>query len=193
MGIRCGQRRTALSQGSDLAGGSALRCDDRGCAQPRSSSKVSRTRRRATTTEARRAGVERWAVMAGGDMLEPVADDASRPTISGHSDATSPSVGPRGPPPSGRCPPARSSGRARQPQTTRWTVCSPAEPSWPLGPLSKLRSSDLDRLYRHLVVGGGVRGAPLAPATVRRIHGILRRALAQGVPWGWTGVESGAS
>jgi integrase len=29
------------------------------------------------------------------------------------------------------------------------------------------------------------RGLPLAPSTVRQIHAILRRALAQGVKWGW--------
>ncbi len=60
-------------------------------------------------------------------------------------------------------------------------------------PLSKLRSSDLDRLYQRLVASGGANGAPLAPATVRRIHGILRRALAQGVRWGWIGINMAAS
>ena len=60
-------------------------------------------------------------------------------------------------------------------------------------PLSKLRSSDLDRLYRRLVAGGGAKGAPLAPATVRRIHGILRRALSQGVRWGCIGINVAAS
>ena len=29
----------------------------------------------------------------------------------------------------------------------------------------------------------------LAPGTVRRVHGILRRALSQGVKWGWLGVN----
>ena len=33
----------------------------------------------------------------------------------------------------------------------------------------------------------------MSPATVRRIHGILRRALAQGVKWGWIGVNPAAS
>lgn len=56
-------------------------------------------------------------------------------------------------------------------------------------PLSKLRSSDLDRFYRRLQAGGGAGGRPLAAATVRRIHGVLRRALGQGVRWGWLGVN----
>ena len=48
-----------------------------------------------------------------------------------------------------------------------------------LGPasLSKLKASDLDRFYRKLSVDGGSRSGPLAPGTVRRIHGTLRRAL----------------
>ena len=55
--------------------------------------------------------------------------------------------------------------------------------------LSKLKASDLDRLYRTLQSSGGMRGRPLAPGTVRRIHGILRRALGQGLKWGWIGVN----
>ena len=60
-------------------------------------------------------------------------------------------------------------------------------------PLSKLKASDLDRLYRRLLAAGAVGGGGLAPATVRRIHGILRRALAQGVKWGWFGVNPAAA
>ncbi len=56
-------------------------------------------------------------------------------------------------------------------------------------PLSKLRASDLDRFYRKLSVDGGSRSGPLAPGTVRRIHGILRRALGQGLKWGWIGIN----
>ena len=44
-------------------------------------------------------------------------------------------------------------------------------------PLSKLRASELDAFYRRLQASGGSGGRPLSPATVRRIHGILRRAL----------------
>jgi hypothetical protein len=43
--------------------------------------------------------------------------------------------------------------------------------------------------YRRLLASGGSGGRPLAPATVRRIHGILRRALSQGVKWGWIGID----
>ena len=46
-------------------------------------------------------------------------------------------------------------------------------------PLSKLKAGDLDRFYRKLSVDGGSRSGPLAPGTIRRIHGILRRALAR--------------
>ena len=46
-------------------------------------------------------------------------------------------------------------------------------------PLAKVRPSDLDRFYQRLQSSGGKGGAALAPATVRRIHGILRRALGQ--------------
>ncbi|MEM8904295.1 MAG: N-terminal phage integrase SAM-like domain-containing protein [Actinomycetota bacterium] len=48
-------------------------------------------------------------------------------------------------------------------------------------PLAKLTTAELDRFYRSLQQAGGRDGRPLAPATVRRIHGILRRALTQGV------------
>jgi integrase len=59
--------------------------------------------------------------------------------------------------------------------------------------LTKLRTDDLDRFYRQLRAKGGRGGKPLAPATVRRIHGILRRALSQGVQWGWLGVNPAAT
>ena len=52
-------------------------------------------------------------------------------------------------------------------------------------PLSRLGPHDIDRLYRTLRKQGAQGGAGLAPATVRRIHGILRRALEQGVRWNW--------
>ena len=58
--------------------------------------------------------------------------------------------------------------------------------------LSKLRTDDLDRFYRQLRTSGAKSGQPLAPATIRRIHGILRRALAQGVRWGWLGTNPAA-
>lgn len=49
---------------------------------------------------------------------------------------------------------------------------------------SRLTAADLDRFYRRLLQVGGPKG-PYAPATVHRVHGIIRRALAQGVRWGW--------
>ena len=55
--------------------------------------------------------------------------------------------------------------------------------------LAKLKPADLDAFYRQLLTSGGVGGRPLSPGTVRRIHGILRRALNQGVKWGWLGVN----
>ena len=51
--------------------------------------------------------------------------------------------------------------------------------------LSKLRPDHLDAFYRGLRDGSRNHGRPLAPATIRRVHGILRRALSQGVRWGW--------
>lgn len=45
--------------------------------------------------------------------------------------------------------------------------------------LSKLGSADLDAFYASL------RGKNLSPATVRKNHNIIRRALVQAVRWGW--------
>jgi integrase len=51
--------------------------------------------------------------------------------------------------------------------------------------LSKLGAADLDRFYRRLADKGGRAGRPLSAATIRRTHGVLHRALGQGVRWGW--------
>ncbi len=59
--------------------------------------------------------------------------------------------------------------------------------------LSKLKTAEIDAFYKRLREAGGVDGGPLAPATVRRIHGIVRRALSQGVKWGWIAVNPAAS
>jgi integrase len=60
--------------------------------------------------------------------------------------------------------------------------------------LARLRPITLDRFYAKLVApGGGRAGAGLSPATVRRVHGIIRQALAQGVRWGWLGANPAAS
>lgn len=52
-------------------------------------------------------------------------------------------------------------------------------PRWGEVRLTDLRVADLDLWYRSLVAGG------LAPSTVRQIHAVLRRALAQAVKWDW--------
>jgi integrase len=56
-------------------------------------------------------------------------------------------------------------------------------------PLRRLRTSDLDAWYVRLRAAGGVGGRPLAPNTVQRIHALVRRALNQGVKWGWLTVN----
>jgi len=68
--------------------------------------------------------------------------------------------------------------------TTRMYLDAPIIPAIGSLSASKLTASDLDRLYRHLLAVGGARG-PYSAATIRRVHGIIRRALTQGVRWGW--------
>ena len=52
-------------------------------------------------------------------------------------------------------------------------------------PVARLRTEDVDKLYRELRKRGGHNGKPLAPGTVKRTHVILHRALEQAVRWGW--------
>src|SRR5215207_10936326 len=52
-------------------------------------------------------------------------------------------------------------------------------------PLRRLDTATLDRFYSELRGRGGVGGRPMAPATVRHVHAILRRALDQAARWGW--------
>jgi integrase len=52
-------------------------------------------------------------------------------------------------------------------------------------PLRRLDTAMLDRCYSQLRSRGGVGGRPMAPATVRQVHTILRRALDQAARWGW--------
>ncbi|MGH9222321.1 MAG: tyrosine-type recombinase/integrase [Acidimicrobiales bacterium] len=59
--------------------------------------------------------------------------------------------------------------------------------------LSKLGAADLDRFYRRLREKGGRVGRPLAPGTIRRTHGVLHRALVQGVRWGWLATNPASS
>lgn len=60
-------------------------------------------------------------------------------------------------------------------------------------PLAKLKPAELDRFYRQLRASGGSGGKPLAPGTIRRIHGIIHRALSQGVRWEWLSVNPASS
>jgi integrase len=69
-------------------------------------------------------------------------------------------------------------------QTTRMYIEDPIIPALGSIPVTKLTPADLDRFYRQLLEVGRSRG-PYAPATIRRVHGIIRRALTQGVRWGW--------
>jgi integrase len=69
-------------------------------------------------------------------------------------------------------------------ETTRMYIEDPIVPVLGSMPVAKLTPMDLDRFYRELLEVGRSRG-PYAPATIRRVHGIVRRALTQGVRWGW--------
>jgi len=52
----------------------------------------------------------------------------------------------------------------------------------------KIRTSDLDDLYLGLVNRTG-----LAPATVRQVHSVIRRAMSQAVRWGWISTNPAAN
>ena len=69
-------------------------------------------------------------------------------------------------------------------ETTQMYIEDPIVPLLGSLQVAKLTPSDLDRFYRQLLEVGRSRG-PYAPATIRRVHGIIRRALSQGVRWGW--------
>jgi len=74
------------------------------------------------------------------------------------------------------------------PTTSRgyeWIVKTYISPTLGSVPLAKLRPAQLDRFYAKLRDEGGHDGKPLSAATVRQVHAIIRRALQQGVRWGW--------
>ena len=48
-----------------------------------------------------------------------------------------------------------------------------------------LTTADIDSLYTHLHTAGGITGQPLAAGTIKRVHVVLRSALAQAMRWGW--------
>jgi integrase len=52
-------------------------------------------------------------------------------------------------------------------------------------PLAGLRPEHLDDLYARLLRQGARDGKPLSGDSVRRVHGVARRALTVGVRWGW--------
>ncbi len=58
-------------------------------------------------------------------------------------------------------------------------------PRWGAVPLRELTTADLDVWYSELRRTGSTRGGPLKPNSVMRVHALLRRALGQGVKWGW--------
>jgi integrase len=51
-------------------------------------------------------------------------------------------------------------------------------------PLRRLTTVDIDLFYTQLRKRGGGKGGPLSPASVKRVHAVLRRALTQSVKWG---------
>jgi len=56
-------------------------------------------------------------------------------------------------------------------------------------PLQTLRTEDIDALYGELRHRGGPNGTALTAGTVRRIHVVLHRALAQALRWEWLWVN----
>jgi integrase len=66
-------------------------------------------------------------------------------------------------------------------------------PRFGMTPLRKLRAADIDTFYAELRKRGGVNGARLSAASVRRIHSVLRRALVQAVKWGLLAVNPAAN
>jgi integrase len=59
-------------------------------------------------------------------------------------------------------------------------------------PLRRLHTATLDRFYTTLRTHGGAGGKPLAAATVRQVHAILRRALSQVARWEWISANPAA-
>jgi len=78
--------------------------------------------------------------------------------------------------------------RELSPTTARgyeWIVKTYITPTLGKVPLARLRTAQLDRFYAQLREKGGQDGKPLSAATVRQVHAIVRRALQQGMRWGW--------
>jgi len=62
-------------------------------------------------------------------------------------------------------------------------------PKWGRTPLRRLHAADLDAWYTQLQRKAGAKGKPLAPNTIGHIHAVIRRALNQGVKWGWIAIN----
>jgi integrase len=73
-----------------------------------------------------------------------------------------------------------------------WIIKAYVLPTLGKVPLARLRTAQLDRFYAKLRDEGGRDGKPLSAATVRQVHAIVRRALHQGVRWGWITVNPAA-
>jgi integrase len=73
-----------------------------------------------------------------------------------------------------------------------WIVKTYIFPTLESVPLARLKPAQLDRFYAKLRESGGQDGKPLSAATVRQTHAILRRALQQGVRWGWIATNPAA-
>lgn len=85
--------------------------------------------------------------------------------------------------------------RELSPTTARgydWIVKTYITPTLGKVPLARLRTAQLDRFYGQLREKGGQDGKPLSAATVRQVHAIIRRALQQGVRWGWIATNPAA-
>jgi integrase len=62
-------------------------------------------------------------------------------------------------------------------------------PRWGRLQVRQVRADDLDAWYATLLRSGGDEGTPLSPATVTNVHAVFRRALGQGVKWGWLAIN----
>lgn len=85
--------------------------------------------------------------------------------------------------------------RELSPTTARgydWIVKTYITPTLGKVPLARLRTAQLDRFYGQLRERGGQDDKPLSAATVRQVHAIIRRALQQGVRWGWIAANPAA-
>lgn len=85
--------------------------------------------------------------------------------------------------------------RELSPSTARgyeWIIKRYIAPALETVPLARLRPAQLDRFYAQLRDTGGQDGKPLSAATVRQAHAILRRALQQGMRWGWIATNPAA-